>query len=134
VGEPPGMPTDFRMGVVVFALLELVTWLTLAYVKEPWFRHPTFAAWRNGFFGATAALLVGVVALWLTGSRSQRFGWIILVSIVWLVVMAVRLVPLFVLGGASVPTLLTIFVGQFAFGLMVPASSNERRRTAKRTS
>jgi O-antigen ligase len=128
------MPVDFRMGLAVFVLLELGAWLTLAYVKEPWFRHPSFAAWRNGFFGATAVILAGVVVLWLAGSRSRRFGWIILLAVIWLLVLAVRLVPLFMLGGASVPALLTIFVGQLTFGLMVPAAANERRRAARRTS
>ncbi len=122
------MPTDFRAGLVLFLMLEAGTYATLAACGPCRSDHPELLAWWGVLVAISAAIILGAIGLWLAGSRSRRFGWIILLAVGWLVVVTARLVPSFVLGGQGVPILLTIYVGQLTFGLMVPAAVRERRK------
>ncbi len=124
------MPTDFRAGLLVFALLEIGTYLMLLRAEGSWFGRPNMEAWQSGFVAATVPILGGLVLLWRAGSRGTRPGRIMIFSILWLVVLTVRLVPLFMVGGSSVPVLLTLFAGQLTFALIVPAVADERRKAA----
>ncbi|MBN1343653.1 MAG: hypothetical protein JXQ73_13275 [Phycisphaerae bacterium] len=122
------MPADYRMGLVLFVLLELGIYWAMAKSDAPWFHNEAFAPWRNAFLAATAVLWLGIVSLWVAGRRSRRFGWLILLSIVWLLVLAGRIVPAFLIAASALPAFLTIFIGQLGCALMIPAALRERRK------
>jgi len=128
--QPPSAPADVRVGLVFFALLELGTYVTLARATDATPAQPPPGFWRGGFLAATVTIIAGLVVLWWAGRRGRRLGWIVILAVFWLVVLTGRLIPLFVIGGSSVPVLLTIYVGQLMFGLLVPVALHERRKTA----
>lgn len=120
-------PIDLRMGLAFFLLLEIGTYTVLATTKTPWFGEPKLALWRNLALAASGVVAAGIVGIWLAGSRSKRAVWPIALAIVWLIVLTARQVPFFFIAMGSAPILLTLYVGQLAFGLMVLAAANERR-------
>ena len=124
------MPGDFGVGLAAFVLFELGMYLTVGLTGEPWFTDPKLALWRNIFLAASAVILTATVVLWIAGSRSRRSGLLVALSVVWLVVLTGRLATFFLIAGSSAPILLTLFVGQLAFGLMAPAAIRERRKAA----
>lgn len=117
------------MGVFLFLLLEAATYVVLWMARASWLEPPELAVWRYALVTVSIVVLGAVVGLWLAGSRNGRSGWILLLAVVWLVVVVGRVVPLFMLGGRSTPTLLTMYVGQLAVGLMLPAAIREHRKT-----
>jgi hypothetical protein len=126
--EAPGRPADFRAGLLFFALLEVVAWVFLSRVSEPWGGQPAFSPWRNGFLAATTLVVLGVAFLWRAGGRSSWHGLILAIAIFWLLIVAARLVPLWVIGESSVPAFLALFSLQLAFGLMVIAAAGDIRK------
>lgn len=123
------MPIDFRAGLAFFLLLEIGVYAALAASDESWFNQPGRKAWENVFIECSAVIVAGVIGLWLASSRSQRYGWLALTAVGWLVIWLGRLLPLVIVAGSAIPVLLTLFVGQFAFGLMVPLAANATRKT-----
>lgn len=55
---PSVLSIDYRMGLVLFGLLELGTYAILAAADPPWFSRPETAIWRN-------VLLAVSVVIWL---------------------------------------------------------------------
>lgn len=122
------LPGDYRMGLTLFILLEVATILALAMAERTAFGVPQAAGWRSAYVGLTAALLVGLIALWLAGPRTNRSRLLIGTCVLWVLFAVGRLVPMFLLAGTALPAVLTIFVGQLAVALMVPAAAIERAR------
>ncbi len=127
---PHIVPADYRMGVGLFLLLELVVYATLALTEQTHLGRPEAAVWRNATLTVSVIIVVIGVGLWVMGARRVRFGRTVLLCVVWLILLTGRLVPLFVVAGSALPTVLTVYVGQLGVGLIVPASARERRRGA----
>lgn len=128
-----GMPTDYRAGLLFFGLLELATYVTLATAKTPWFYEPKLVGWRNALIVVTTGVLLAAAWLWWMGPKTKRFGWLLFLAVAWLIVLTGRLVPMFVVAMHSAPVLVTIFVGQLAFGFLLPAAIRERRKATPTT-
>ncbi len=128
--EQAEMPIDFRAGLACFFLLEIGVYAALAASDESWFNQPGRKVWENAFAECSVVIVAGVIGLWVASGRSRRYGWLALTAVGWLVIWLGRLLPMGIVAGSATPVLLTLYVGQFAFGLMVPLAANASRKTA----
>ncbi len=133
VGESAtGMPGDYSAGLLIFFPLELATYAALALAETTGFGQHGAAPWQIGFIGGSIVLVGLAIVLRLVRDRTIRRGWLTLVAVLWLVLLAARIVPLFLLAGSALPTVLAIFIGELAAVSMVLAAARDMGGSASR--
>ncbi len=125
------VPTDFHVGLLFVLLFEVGHFITLWVFRRPGTGEPESAGWQYAFGACTVLMAASLVVIWRLGVSRRRWGWILVFSCVWFMLLTGRLVTFFLIADQAVPILLTLVVGQMSFALILPAVAREQRRASR---